>query len=147
MHPVLVDLGGFELRSYGALGAIGFLLAALLAIRWGERRGWSRDAVTDVIFWSSIAGIAGARLVFLLQNPGSFSPWALFDLRSGGMVFYGAPLLGLPVLLAAARRHDLPLTGVLDGAGRFAPLAHAISRVGCFAAGCCYGAPTDLPWA
>jgi phosphatidylglycerol:prolipoprotein diacylglycerol transferase len=147
VHPILLDLGGFELRTYGALGALAFLLACFLGLRWAARRGWEREAVVDVIFWSSLAAIAGARLLFLAQNPGSFSPFALFNLRSGGMVFYGAPLLGVPVLLAMARRRGLPLLGVLDGMGRFGPLAHGISRLGCLGAGCCYGAPTELPWA
>lgn len=147
MYPILLDIGGFELRTYGALGALAFLLGSLLGLRWADRRGWSREAVVDLIFWSALAAIAGARLLFLLQNPGSFSLWSVFNLRSGGMVFYGAPLLGVPVLLAVARRNQLPVLGVLDGMGRFGPLAHGISRLGCLGAGCCFGAHTDLPWA
>jgi phosphatidylglycerol:prolipoprotein diacylglycerol transferase len=143
---VLVELGGFELRSYGAFGALGFLVATFLGLRYAARRGWSRDAVIDLIFWSSLAGILGARLLYLAQNPGSFSLLHVFDLRTGGMVFYGGPMLGVPVFLAVARWRALPVAGVLDGLGIFAPLAHAFARVGCVLAGCCYGAPTELPW-
>lgn len=147
MHPVLLHIGSFELRTYGALGALAFLMSSLLILRYGDRRGWSRDAVVDLLFWSALSAIAGARLMFAVQNPGTITPARLFDLRSGGMVYYGAPLLGVPVFLALSRRKGLPVLGLFDCLGIFAPLAHAVARVGCFGAGCCYGAPTSVPWA
>lgn len=148
MHPILLHVGSFELHSYGAFGALGFLVGAFFGLRFTDREGIDRDAMIDVIFWSSIAAIVGARALFILQNPDVFpSPSAWFNLRTGGMVFYGAPLLGLPVLVGLLWRHQLPAWRVLDGFGIWLPLAHAFSRVGCVLAGCCFGRPTDLPWA
>lgn len=99
-----------------------------------------------MIFYTAIAAIAGSRLVWLLQNPGNFhGPLDLINLRSGGLVFYGA-FLGFPVAAWAIRRHKLPLWDVLDMFAQILPLAHGISRIGCLGAGCCYGAPTGLPW-
>lgn len=144
MFPVFVDLGGFELRTYGVAGATGFLLMAGLVLRDARRAGWSRDAVIDVILWASLAGIFGARLLFALQNPDPGLA-GLFDLRGGGMVFYGA-LLGLPVGLGLVFRKGLPLWPLLDAFGRAMPLAHGVARLGCLGAGCCYGVPTNLPW-
>ncbi len=144
MHPILADLGGFELRSYGAAGAIGFLVMAFLVLRDARRAGWERDAVIDVIVWGALAGIAGARLLFVAQNDVGLA--SLFDLRGGGMVFYGA-LLGVPVGWAVIRRKGLTMWPLLDAFGRALPIGHGISRVGCFGAGCCYGTPWDGPWA
>jgi hypothetical protein len=106
------------------------------------------EAVIDLIFWVSLAGLFGARLLFLAQNPGSFLGIAsLINPRAGGLVFYGAPMLGIPVALAIIKRHALGMGSVLDVFGLAVPLAHAFARLGCLGAGCCYGTPSELPWA
>jgi len=143
--PVLVDLGGFQLRTYGAAGAAGFLLVAFLGLRDARHAGWDRDAIIDVIVWTALAAIVGARALFLLQNP-SQGLSGFLDLRGGGMVFYGA-LLGLPVGWWTIRRKGLPLWAVLDTFGRALPLGHGVARLGCFGAGCCYGTASQGPLA
>ncbi len=146
LFPILTQIGSFDLHTYGALGAAGFLLGCWIALRHARRMGWSPDSVIDVIFYASVAAIMGARLVWMLQNPGHFqSPFDLINLRSGGLVFYGA-FLGFPAAAWAIRRHKLPTWEVLDMFGQILPLAHGISRLGCLGAGCCYGLPTTLPW-
>jgi phosphatidylglycerol:prolipoprotein diacylglycerol transferase len=147
MHPILIEVGGFELHTYGAMGALGFVYVAAIALQDARRHGWSHDRMVDVIFYTSLVAILGARVVFFLQNPGVV-PWSqILSLRTGGMVFYGGPLVGLPVGIWLVRRYGLPLWEVLDTFGRTLPVAHGLARLGCFGAGCCYGSPTDLPWA
>lgn len=147
MFPVLIEIGDFALHTYGALGAVGFLLVAALLLRDARRLGWSRDGVVDVLFWSALGGILGARGLFLLQSPESMDGlMSWINLRTGGLVFYGAPLVGLPVGLAVARWRGLPILPLFDAGARALPLAHGISRIGCLGAGCCYGQPTSLPW-
>jgi phosphatidylglycerol:prolipoprotein diacylglycerol transferase len=146
LHPVLIDLGGFELHTYGALGAVGFVVLCFLALRDARARGWNADAVVDVIFWTALAAIGGARALFFVQNPGTVSGiGSLLDMRSGGMVFYGA-FLGLPVGIGLTVRRGLPLGPMADVFGRLFPMAHGFARLGCLAAGCCYGRETTLPW-
>ena len=148
MYPILLTVGDFQLHTYGALGAIGFLIVAFTGLRDAKRKGWSRDRMVDVIFYTALAGILGARLVFLAQNGHAYQDvWSLISLRSGGLVFYGAPLVGIPVSALLIRRYGLPLWEVYDTFSRALPLAHGVSRLGCFGAGCCYGAPSSWPWA
>lgn len=148
MHPVLIDLGGFELHSYGAMAAFAFLVVVFVALRDADAHDWDRDLMVDLLFYGSIAGIVGARGLFFLQNPALLeSPWSVVDMRTGGMVFYGAPLLGLPVSLWLLQRYRMPLWAVADTFARTLPLAHGLSRIGCFAAGCCYGLESDAAWA
>lgn len=148
MHPVLIELGDFPIHTYGAAGAVGFLLLVYLLLKDAKREGWSKDGVIDVIFWSAVAAILGARAFFVIQTPELWgNPLSWIDLRSGGSVFYGAPLVGLPVMVLVARRHKLPLARFADSVGRALPLGHALARLGCLGAGCCYGVPTTLPWA
>lgn len=146
MHPVLIDLGGFELHSYGILGAVAFLAVSFAALRRARGLGWPQDSVVDVIFWAAVAALVGSRALWVAQNPGAIRSLVdAVNLRVGGLVFYGA-FAGLPVGAWVARRRGLPVLHVADV---FAPLlaaGHAISRVGCFLAGCCYGRAFDGPW-
>lgn len=147
MHPVLFDLGGFPLHAYGILGATGFVVMAALALRDARHKGFDADALVDVIFWTSLAALAGARGLFVVQHPEVIDGlWDVVNARNGGLVFYGAPIVGLPVAVWLMRRRGLPFRPVLDTFGKTLPLAHGISRIGCLLAGCCYGLPTDLPW-
>ena len=148
MHPVLFDLGGFQLHAYGALGAVAFIVGCVLVLWRGHRRGLDINRVADVIFWMAVTSLLGARVVFVLQNPGTIQHLGdLFDLRGGGLVFYGSFIVGIPVGFLLMWRYELPVFGVWDMLATAFPLAHAISRVGCFAAGCCFGLPHDGPLA
>ncbi|MEZ4237977.1 MAG: prolipoprotein diacylglyceryl transferase [Myxococcota bacterium] len=148
MHPVLFWIGSFPIHGYGAMGALAFVVGAGICLLRGTRQGMDRERLADVIFWMAITSLLGARVVFLLQNPQYVHSVAdLFDMRGGGLVFYGSFLVGIPVGFALMRRYRLPAFAVWDIFATAFPLSHAISRIGCFLAGCCYGLPTDVPWA
>lgn len=148
MHPVLFHFGDTAIHAYGFLGSVGFLLASGVVLWRATREGISRDRVADVIFWTSIAAIAGARGLYLLQTPeAARTVWDAVNLRAGGLVFYGAMIAALPVTSGLLLWYKLPFFKSWDIFATALPLAHAVSRVGCLMAGCCYGLPTDIPWA
>lgn len=147
MHPILIEFGDFALHTYGAMGAIGFVILCVLSLREAQQRGWDNDKVVDVIFWGSLGGIVGARVLFFVQNPIAYtSPIDIVNMRTGGMVFYGA-FAGLPVGWFVLQRTGLPAWDVVDVFAKLMPLAHGMSRLGCLGAGCCYGLPASVPWA
>lgn len=143
MHPILFSLGGFEIHTYGFMGGVAFLVGAGIVLWRAHRLGVPVERTADVIFWLSVFSLLGARLVFVLQNPGvvtSLADW--FDIRGGGLVFYGSFVIGFPLGFLLMHRWELPTFGLWDTMATAFPLAHGISRVGCYYAGCCYGAPT-----
>ncbi|MFZ0922070.1 MAG: prolipoprotein diacylglyceryl transferase, partial [Candidatus Acidiferrales bacterium] len=97
-----------------------------------------------------LAGLAGAKAWFVLSN-GSYywhhknEIFGLATLQSGGM-FYGGFVGAFLVVLFYAYFQRMPLLVLLDSYSAGLPLGHAVGRLGCFAAGCCYGKPTFLPW-
>jgi phosphatidylglycerol:prolipoprotein diacylglycerol transferase len=154
MYPVLFDLnlgrlGQFTIGTYGLFYAVGFLLALRLAVGYARRDGIESARVVDLGILTLLAGFIGAKVLlylidarFYIENPREI--WT--SLRSAG-VFYGGFTLAVAAALLYIRRHRLPLGRVADLSAPALALGQAIGRLGCFAAGCCYGKACDLPWA
>ncbi len=151
MFPKLIGVGDFFLPTYGVLVAIGFLLGLWVAGKLARRNGLDPDAVKDLGIQLALAGIIGAKLMMILYdfkhylaNPGEL--FSIATLQAGG-VFYGGFLAALGVAFWYLRSRRMPF---LPTADIFAPaiaLGHSIGRLGCFAAGCCWGLECERPWA
>jgi phosphatidylglycerol:prolipoprotein diacylglycerol transferase len=148
VHPILFSVGSFDVHAYGALGALAFVVGAAIVLVRGGRAGSDANRLADLVFVGAVVALLGARGLYLLQHPGTFrSPLDLLDLRGGGLVFYGSLLAAVPVGTVAMRVLGLPVLATWDVVATALPLAHAISRVGCFLAGCCHGRATEVAWA
>lgn len=150
MFPRLFHIGGFSQSTYGVLVALAFLVALSLIARLARRAGLNSDLVVNLGILCGISAIVGAKVMMFLvdipyyaRNPGEI--FSMASLQAGG-VFYGGLIAALIAATVYIRRHHLP---PLLTADVFAPgiaLGHAIGRLGCFSAGCCWGRPTRLPW-
>ena len=149
MHPELLRIGSFALPTYGVLLASGFLAALWLLRRRAPAYGVPPDSAADVAIWLLLAGLVGAKLLLLVvEGPRYLTSWDGFVefLRSGG-VFYGG-LLGAVVALAVMlRKKSIGFWTFVDMAAPSVALGHAIGRLGCLSAGCCWGRDCRLPWA
>ncbi|MCC7499459.1 MAG: prolipoprotein diacylglyceryl transferase [Bryobacterales bacterium] len=151
MFPKLITIGNFFIPTYGVLVALGFLAGLWMTNRLAKRSGVNAQRVTDLAIYCAIAGVIGAKLLLIAlefdefrRNPSEV--FSLATLQAGG-VFSGGFLAALLVAVWYMRKHQLP--GLMT-ADIFAPglaLGHAIGRLGCFSAGCCYGVASDRPWA
>ncbi|MDH7577896.1 MAG: prolipoprotein diacylglyceryl transferase [Bacillota bacterium] len=149
MHPVLFQLGGLRVYSYGFFVALGLLAAVWWLAKKVAKEGRSPQIVIDLALLVLIAGVIGARLAFiLLYDPGFYlsHPWHIFMLQEGGLAFYGALVFGLATAFFYLRIARLSVLSFFDLASPALALGYAIARIGCFLNGCCYGKPTELPW-
>lgn len=149
MHPILFNIGPLPIHSYGALIATGFLASVWLIKRLSIRAGLNTDRVLDLVFWAFLVGFAGARLTYVVTMWSQFENDLLgvFKVWEGGLVFYGGPLAVVPFAIWYIRRHRLPVWKVMDVLAPGLVTGHIFGRIGCLGAGCCYGRPTDVPWA
>lgn len=170
MYPRLFHLGNFSLPTYGVLSAAGLLLGLVICVRLAKREGIDPDRAWDLGIWSILSAILGSKLMLFatdwhshvklvgdafaretlpallrwdLQNPHAA---AAFVLIQAGGVWYGGLLLGSAVAWLYMRRHKMPVLKVFDAYTPGIAFGHILGRLGCFAAGCCYGRPTDKPW-
>jgi phosphatidylglycerol:prolipoprotein diacylglycerol transferase len=149
MHPILLQLGPITLRTYGALVALAFVLGLGL-VRWlGAQRQLPDAFLLDLATALIVAGMTGARTLYVLLNWEFFRghPLDIFKVWEGGLVFYGGFLFAAAAGVWFTRRRGQPIGTVADVLAPGLALGHGIGRLGCFAAGCCYGRPTTLPWA
>lgn len=151
MHPYLIEIFGFRVPTYGALVALGFVVALWVTGRLAKQAGMDEEKVMNLGMYCVIAGIVGAKLAMILQDIGEYSrnPASLFSLSTlqAAGIFYGGLILALIVSWWYMRREKLPLLATADLFGPGLAIGHAIGRLGCFAAGCCWGNQCDLPWA
>ncbi len=151
MHPELIEIPILHVtvKSYGMMMVIGFL-AAVTVIRLLSRR-FTRDPqhITNAALYSLIAGVIGARVFFVVHYFDQFrgDPLGVFAIWNGGLELLGGVLLAIAVILSYIRYHKLPLRHYLDVLAIGLMMALVFGRIGCFLNGCCYGKPTDLPWA
>jgi len=149
MHPVLFELAGFSVKTYGFLIAIGFAIGLFLALREARRVGLSVDAVGDLAFYILLGGIVGARLYYILTNGAYFRqhPLDMFKIWEGGLTFFGGFILAVILCVWMIRKHRLPVWKTLDVFAPSLAVGVFFGRLGCFSAGCCYGRECALPWA
>lgn len=148
MRPELIKIGPFTLYTYGFMWMVGIWLAVWRALRHAPRYGIRQDDVLDIAFWSVALGIVGGRLAFVITNWSQYAPDPLsaFRVWEGGMSYFGGFGLAIAVAIYLIRKRRIPIWQLGDLAAPSLALGYGIARIGCFAAGCCYGAPTDLPW-
>jgi len=171
VRPVLFSLhvAGRELglRTYGVFIALGLAVGIAVAYREARRRGLDGGRVLDLAFWLTVAGLVGSRLAYGLVNFGDFgracvddgdaghrtmAAWLsdctrILHVWQGGLVFYGGVVGAAAVAAWFARREGWSFWMVGDVFAPGLAIGHVFGRLGCFAAGCCFGKESGVPWA
>jgi len=150
LFPKLIDFNYFTIHSYGFLLALGFLVGLLVAARAATKENIDKTVVYDLGIYLTIAALVGSKLLFLITDLNYYidHPTEIFSLttlRSGG-VYYGGLALATLTGIWITSKKNLPVWKVTDFCAPGIALGQAIGRLGCFAAGCCYGNPTSQPW-
>jgi phosphatidylglycerol:prolipoprotein diacylglycerol transferase len=149
MHPILFEFGPIRLYTYGLFLALAFLSAIYIGSREAKRLGLPVAKFLDLCFWLVVGALVGSRLLFILMNLQPFieHPLKIFALWEGGLIFHGGVILALALAFYYMHQHQMPWRVTLDALGLGLPVGQFFGRIGCFMAGCCYGSPSNLPWA
>lgn len=155
---------GFPLHTYGLMLMAGFVAAIMVSARLAERE-WGgaegarrRNDVLDLAVWVVVSAFVGSKVLFILVTPKDFleglgsvfrDPSRLMGALGGGFVFYGGFIGATAAVWWFCRDRKIPFLRLADVIVPTVALGQAFGRLGCFAAGCCWGKPTSvhLPWA
>ena len=149
MYPEIFHIGSFPINTYGVFLAIAFLCAILVAVRLAARDGLPRERIYDLSLWMLLGGLIGSKILMLFTGPEyrdhPLQLLSLDFLRSGG-VFYGGLIGAVLTGYFLMKRYKLPWWKTADVCAPGIAIGNFFGRQGCFAAGCCWGKPTSLPW-
>jgi phosphatidylglycerol---prolipoprotein diacylglyceryl transferase len=149
MYPVLFKIGPITIYSLGLLWALGALAAVWILRLELKRYGYDPEIAASVVLAAAIAGLLGARLLFILEEWENFRQ-APFEFLFGGAGFswYGGLLAGAVAAAWVFKKNSLPLPQAADISAPALALGYGIGRIGCFLAGdATWGKVTDVPWA
>ena len=151
INPVLFSLGPLALHWYGLMYVVAIVMGLWLIRRYTARQGIKKDQVYRMLWWCVVAGLLGGRLYFVIQQPDLvqdylLKPQNILATWEGGMAFYGAVFLIIPVLFWRALKERLNPLVVLDAGALFAAVAQPFARIGNLINGDIIGYPSTLPW-
>lgn len=147
-----INIFGFEVASYGLIIFIGIIIGGIIAIQYFSKfNELKKDDVLFAILYAVIGVGIGAKLLyiltnipFLIENYQTLDLWdTLMQMFKGGFVFYGGLLGGILGVYIYAKQFKIPFKSLLLTLLPVVPLIHAIGRIGCLCAGCCYGMEYD----
>lgn len=149
MYPEIFHIGSFPINTYGVFLALAFLCAILIAVKLAARDGLPKEKIYDLSLWMLLASLVGSKLLMLFTEPEyrdhPLQLLSLDFLRSGG-VFYGGFIAAVLTGFFLMKRYSLPWWKTADACAPGIAIGNFFGRQGCFAAGCCWGRPTTLPW-
>ena len=146
MRLILFEIFVIKIKSYGLMIAIGIIVAASLFINKGKKRGYDEDSLLNLIIFAVIGGILGGKGLFIITELKNIIKEPSILLNFGyGFVVYGAIGGGALAIYLYCRKKKWNILEVLDITVPGLAIAQGFGRIGCFLAGCCYGAETNLP--
>jgi phosphatidylglycerol:prolipoprotein diacylglycerol transferase len=149
VNPVAFSIGPFSVHWYGLMYVVGIAVGLLVAWPYAKSKGITQEQLLNVAWIGTPAGLVGARLYYVLQQPlGPFisQPWRILAFWEGGMAFYGAVFTVVLTVIILAWRMKLSIWMFLDVAVVFAAVGQFFGRIGNIINGDILGYPTTLPW-
>ncbi|MBF7073864.1 prolipoprotein diacylglyceryl transferase [Glaciecola sp. MH2013] len=150
IDPVIFEIGFIKLQWYGLMYLVGFVAAFWLANRRLHRTDWTKDQLSDLLFWGFMGVVLGGRIGYVIfYNFDMFldNPLYLFKIWEGGMSFHGGCIGVIVAAYVYARKRNWGFLRVGDFIAPLVPIGLGAGRIGNFINGELWGRETDVPWA
>ena len=148
INRIAFSIGSIDIYWYAVIIATGFLLAIAFVFKNCRNFGVDSDRAIDVVFFAMILGIIGARAYYVAFQWDMYKDnlMEIFNIRGGGLGFYGGIIGGIIGLLIGCKLRDQKLLPFLDLAGGAVLIGQGIGRWGNFVNSEAFGCNTTLPW-
>lgn len=152
--PAIIAPEGLPIRGYGTMLVVAIVSSVALGVYRAQRVGIHPEMILSMAFWAFLGGILGARIFYVVEYWREFDQasltqrlFAIANLTQGGLVVYGALIGGALAVILFVIKYRLPPLAIGDLVAPSVALGLGLGRIGCFLNGCCFGGPSDLPWA
>ena len=151
MHPIFITIGHFTIRTYGVIVAIAVITGIFVSMHYSNKfKLMDEDTFLDIVIWTIVGGILGARIFWILVSPGTsyyfIHPEHLFAIWEGGGSFEGAVLGGLITIFLLVKKYHISFWKFLDITAPGLAIGYGVGKFACFFNGCCYGLPVPKWW-
>ncbi len=152
IDPVLLELGPFEIRYYGIVYALGFVLVYLFLkhfISKGKLKNMSVKKLDDLILYILLGTVIGARFFnFVFYHPSVFwtNPLEVLKIWNGGLSFHGGLIGVVFATWLFSKKHKVKFISLFDAIAIPASLGLAFGRLANFTNHELYGPITSVPW-
>ncbi|MAP13149.1 MAG: prolipoprotein diacylglyceryl transferase [Gammaproteobacteria bacterium] len=148
--PIAISIGPVDVHWYGLMYLAGFLSGWGLGWWRAPAMGWTREEVSDLLFYAAVGVVVGGRLGYVIfYEPGTYltDPLRIVMLQQGGMSFHGGLLGVLAAMAWYGKKTGRTFFMVTDFIAPLIPPGLFFGRIGNFINGELWGAPSNLPWA
>lgn len=148
MHPELFSFHfnnqQITIYTYAFCIAFGTLLA-ILYTKWQAKKTLKITLSNNFFYLIFVAGFIGGKIFLFLERPMYYiqNPKSVLNIFSGGFVFYGSFICTVVFVVWYLKKQKISVLPILDILAIATIIVHAIGRVGCYFAGCCFGKPTN----
>lgn len=144
MRIILGEIFGFKIYSYGFMIGLGIICATLLFLKRGAKRGYDEDKLFNSAILTVILGILGGKILYIITDWKVVmeNPDLILKEFGNGFVIYGAIIGGALGIVLYSLKNKWNILELSDLVAPGVALAQGFGRIGCFLAGCCYGAET-----
>jgi phosphatidylglycerol:prolipoprotein diacylglycerol transferase len=152
MYPIIFKYGKFTIYSYGVCVACAFTISLLYltySLNKSKKKIFNENSLYSLCIHIMIISIIGSRLLYVIMNLRYFiiNPLSIFKLWHGGLIYYGGFISSFVLFIIYSYKHKISMLQLCDFFAPGLALGHSIGRLGCLFSGCCYGKPSNVPWA
>jgi len=146
MNPILISIGGFEIHWYSVLILVAIVVAGTFIIAESRRFGIPKNFITNMMFWTILFAIVGARIYYVLFNLDYYlqNPVEILEIWKGGLAIHGGIIMGAITVAIYCKKYKVTILRMFDIIAPFLLLAQAIGRWGNFFNSEAYGTATTL---
>lgn len=142
-----LPLGPLTVYLWGIFVGLGILAATWVAVQRGRRSGIAPQQLWDLAFWVVLAGIVGARALYVAEYWRDFvdAPWRAIAIWEGGMSAFGAIVFGVAAGQWFARQRRISFLQLANVVAPSLLLGDAVGRLGGASSHMYPGTPTTFP--
>ncbi|MFH1641975.1 MAG: prolipoprotein diacylglyceryl transferase [Nanoarchaeota archaeon] len=151
INPVLFKIGYFEIRYYGIIFALGFVLGYFIINHLVSKKeiNLTKEDVSDLLFYVIISAVIGARTLFVLYNIKYFieNPLEIIAVWHGGLIFLGGFIGAVTSGIIFCKKKKIAFYQIADIVVIPLALGLALGRIANFLNGEIVGRVSSVPWA
>lgn len=134
IDPIAFEILGWPVRWYGVIIGLAILIGYILFTREASRKGIDSDTSFDLLFWTVIFGLVGARIYYVIFSSQSYlsDPLSVFRVWEGGMAIYGGVIGGALTIYILCQKYKINVIDVFDTAVPALMAGQLIGRWGNF---------------